>query len=199
MKVSDALAGVSMIYFDAAPLVYYVEENPAYVKQMDTIIEQIERAEVDAFSSVILLPEVLMHPTRLGKTQLVKAYRDILFNSRQFQLVAVSVEIAERATDLRAAYNLRTPDAIHIGATNCVLPPSAAAVDAETFSTCTVRPETCVLAAVRKSVPLPVFCRPTVLVVPAMTPDRIMGKAPFSSTIPASVGPTSVMAEEIAR
>ena len=55
MKVSDALAGVSMIYFDAAPLVYYVEENPAYVKQMDTIIEQIERAEVDAFSSVILL------------------------------------------------------------------------------------------------------------------------------------------------
>ena len=114
MKVSDALVSVSKVYFDAAPLVYYVEENPAYVKQMDAVIEQIERAVIDAFSSVILLPEVLMHPTRLGKTQLVKAYRDILFNSRQFQLVAVSIEIAERATNLRAAYNLRTPDAIHV-------------------------------------------------------------------------------------
>ncbi len=71
MKVSDALSGVRKVYFDAAPLVYYVEENPTYVKQMDAIIEQIERAAIDAFSSVILLPEVLMHPTRLGKTQLV--------------------------------------------------------------------------------------------------------------------------------
>src|SRR5437762_7639343 len=108
MKVSDALAGVSKIYFDAAPLVYYVEENPTYVKQMDALIEQIERTAVDAFSSVILLPEVLMLPTRLGKTQLVKAYRDILFNSQHFQLVAVSLQIGERATGLRAQYNLRT-------------------------------------------------------------------------------------------
>ena len=114
MKVSDALSGVSKIYFDSAPLVYYVEENPAYVGQMDAIIEQIERATVEAFSSVILLPEVLMLPTRLGKTELVKAYREILFNSQHFQLVAVSAEIAERATNLRAAYNLRTPDAIHV-------------------------------------------------------------------------------------
>jgi predicted nucleic acid-binding protein len=114
MKVSDALAGVSSVYFDSAPLVYYVEENPAYVNQMDAIIEQIERAGMEAFSSVILLPEVLMLPTRLGKTQLVQAYREILFNSRQFQVVAVSLQTAERATELRAAYNLRTPDAIHM-------------------------------------------------------------------------------------
>lgn len=114
MKVSEALAGVSRVYFDSAPLVYYVEENPVYVRQMDAIIELIERVGIEAFSSVILLPEVLMQPTRLGKTQLVAAYRDILFNSQQFQLVAVSVEIAERATALRAAYNLRTPDAIHM-------------------------------------------------------------------------------------
>ena len=114
MNVSDALAGVSKVYFDAAPLVYYVEENPAYVKQMDAIIEQIEQTAVEAFSSVILLPEVLMLPTRLGKTQLVKAYREILFNSQHFQLVAVSLQIGERATGLRAQYNLRTPDAIHM-------------------------------------------------------------------------------------
>jgi predicted nucleic acid-binding protein len=81
---------------------------------MDAIIEQIERAAVEAFSSVILLPEVLMLPTRLGKTELVKAYREILFNSQHFQLVAVSLQIGERATGLRAQYNLRTPDAIHV-------------------------------------------------------------------------------------
>jgi len=114
MKVSEALRGVSKIYFDAGPLVNYVEENPTYVGQMDAIIEQIERAAVEAFSSVILLPEVLMLPTRLGKTELVKAYREILFNSQHFQLLTVSLPIGERATELRAQYNLRTPDAIHV-------------------------------------------------------------------------------------
>ena len=114
MRVSDALAGVSKIYFDSAPLVYYVEENPTYIKQMDAIIQEIENAGIEAFSSVILLPEVVMLPMRLGKTQLVRAYRDILFNSRQFQLADVSLKMAERATTLRANYNLRTPDAIHM-------------------------------------------------------------------------------------
>jgi predicted nucleic acid-binding protein len=55
-----------------------------------------------------------MLPTRLGKTELVKAYKAILFNSQQFQLISVSLQTAVRATDLRAKYNLRTPDAIHM-------------------------------------------------------------------------------------
>jgi predicted nucleic acid-binding protein len=114
IKISSILTGVSKIYLDAAPLVYYVEENPTYVKRMDAIIEQIEKMPIQAFSSVILLPEVLMLPTRLGKTELVKAYKAIMFNSRQFQLTSVSLQTAVRATDLRAKYNLRTPDAIHM-------------------------------------------------------------------------------------
>jgi len=114
IKSSSALTGVSKIYLDAAPLVYYVEENPTYVKRMDAIIEQIEKLPIQAFSSVLLVPEVLMLPTRLGKTELVKDYKAILFNSQQFQLISVSLQTAVRATDLRAKYNLRTPDAIHM-------------------------------------------------------------------------------------
>ena len=114
MKVSDALAGVSTIYLDAAPLVYYVEENPTYVKTMDVVIDLIENKPIQAFSSVILIPEVLMLPRRLGKTELVKTYQAILLNSRAFQLKVVSLQIATQATDLRAQYNLRTPDALHV-------------------------------------------------------------------------------------
>ena len=114
MKVSDALAGVSALYLDAAPLVYYVEENPTYVKVMDVVIDLIESKPIQAFSSVILIPEVLMLPRRLGKTELVKTYQAILLNSRAFQLKVVSLQIATRATDLRAQYNLRTPDALHV-------------------------------------------------------------------------------------
>jgi hypothetical protein len=57
IKSSSALTGVSKIYLDAAPLVYYVEENPTYVKRMDAIIEQIEKLPIQAFSSVLLVPE----------------------------------------------------------------------------------------------------------------------------------------------
>jgi predicted nucleic acid-binding protein len=40
-----------------------------------------------------------------------------LSNSRHFQLIPISQLIARRAADLRARYNLRTPDALQLAST----------------------------------------------------------------------------------
>jgi len=39
-----------------------------------------------------------------------------LLNSGRFRLLQVTSRIAESAADLRARYNLRTPDALHVAA-----------------------------------------------------------------------------------
>jgi predicted nucleic acid-binding protein len=114
MKIGDALKNIRLIYVESAPLIYYIEENPTYVSRIDTIIEAIENTPIEAVSSVITLTEVLIHPLILGKTKIEQEYRDILINSGQFRLLPVTQNIADSAADLRARYNLRTPDALHI-------------------------------------------------------------------------------------
>lgn len=116
MKIEDALKGIQRLYIETAPLIYYVEENPAFVAKMDAIIDAIEHSSIDAVSSVITLTEVLAQPMKLGNASLEQEYRDILLNSGGFRLLPISAQIAEAAADLRARYNLRTPDALHIAA-----------------------------------------------------------------------------------
>ena len=58
--------------------------------------------------------EVLTLPKRVGNRSLEREYSELLLNSRNFSLVDVNPEIAENAAELRARYNLRTPDALQI-------------------------------------------------------------------------------------
>ncbi len=61
------------------------------------------------------LLEVLVYPLRSNNRELATEYRDILLNSKLMTL-EVSSAIAEQAAQLRAAHNIRTPDAIQISA-----------------------------------------------------------------------------------
>jgi predicted nucleic acid-binding protein len=116
MNIRSALAGVKRLYIESAPIIYYVEEHPNYIKRMDAIVDYVEIHAVEAVSSVILLTEVLNQPLRLGRVDLEEAYRDILLNGGLLNLVIVTAAIAESAARLRARYNLRTPDALHLAA-----------------------------------------------------------------------------------
>ena len=60
------------------------------------------------------LTEVLPQPMRTGNIALAQEYRDILLFSAAFTLLPVTAQIAESAAYLRARYNLRTPDALHV-------------------------------------------------------------------------------------
>ena len=53
---------------------------------------------------------------RQGNRLLETEYRALLLNSRNFILSEITIEVAELAADLRAKYNLRTPDALQIAA-----------------------------------------------------------------------------------
>lgn len=114
MKISAALTNVQRLYIETAPLIYYVEEHPTYVARMDAIIATLEKASIVAISSVIILTEVLPQPIKLGNTLLEEEYHNILLHSDGFMLLSVIAQIAETAADLRARYNLRTPDALHV-------------------------------------------------------------------------------------
>ena len=100
---------------DTAPLIYFIEENPAYIETVKSFFEAMDRGDFLVVTSTVTLLEVLVHPLRNNNIELATEYRDILLNSR-LKTLEVSNAIAEQAAVLRAAHNIRTPDAIQISA-----------------------------------------------------------------------------------
>ena len=60
------------------------------------------------------LLEVLVKPLREGHKAIAEQYRDILTTAPGIELFDVTSAIAEGAAQLRAKYNIRTPDAIQL-------------------------------------------------------------------------------------
>ncbi len=109
----DALQG-QVIALDTAPLIYYIEENPTYLELVTSFFEAMEDDQFQVVTSYVTLLEVLVHPIRRNDMALAAQYRDILLNARGLSPVPLSAEISEEAARLRAAHNVRTPDAIQI-------------------------------------------------------------------------------------
>jgi hypothetical protein len=61
-----------IVGMDTAPLICFIEENPAYVEVVDPFFEAIERNEFSVVTSIVTLLEVLVHPIRAGDSKLAR-------------------------------------------------------------------------------------------------------------------------------
>lgn len=116
MKLGDALRGVTLLYIETAPFIYYTERRDGYVDKMHAIFSEVSRQRVRVVTSAVTLTETLMKPLREKDTALISRYRRMFYRTRGLSLVAVSPRIGESAAELRARYNMRTPDALHVAA-----------------------------------------------------------------------------------
>lgn len=115
-NLEQTFSGITKLGLDTSPLIYFIERHPVYLTLMRNIIRKIDTGEIEGYTSVVTLTEVLIHPKRLQQVTLEENYRTLLFKSRHFELVSIDAIIAEQAAELRAHYNLRTPDALQIAA-----------------------------------------------------------------------------------
>ena len=114
IELDDALAGVTHLGVDTAPIIYFVEADPRYDAVVSEVFRWIDTGVFKGKTSVISLLELLVLPMRLGNHHLQNEYRDRLLTSDHFQTLALSADVAVRAADLRARYSLRTPDGLQI-------------------------------------------------------------------------------------
>lgn len=113
MGITRAVKKHRRIMFDTAPIVYFIEEHKNYGKITDEIFKVIkDNLDYHAFSSVITLTEVLTQPLRESKRDIVEKYRQFLLNSSNFVVYSIDALIAEKAAELRAQYEIKTPDAM---------------------------------------------------------------------------------------
>jgi predicted nucleic acid-binding protein len=104
-----------LVFFDSAPLIYYVEQHPEYAQPVEDLFEALDRGEARGATSVLTLVEVLTKPLRDGRLDLAAEYRSVLMEAVGVTVYPINEEICERAAQLRANHRwLRTPDALQV-------------------------------------------------------------------------------------
>ncbi|MBI5244251.1 MAG: PIN domain-containing protein [Elusimicrobia bacterium] len=113
-KLNSALDGKRVLCLDTSPIIYFIEASPAHLPILREVFSRIDKGAARGISSYITLLEVMVKPLKEGARDLALQYRDILLHSRGLRLYPLEEELAEKAAQLRAKYNLRTPDAIQM-------------------------------------------------------------------------------------
>jgi predicted nucleic acid-binding protein len=99
---------------DTMLFVYHFEEHPQFGPGATRLLHAAEHDRLRLVTSVLTLMEVLVVPKREGQEQLCHRYRELFASFPRLTVLSIDPAIAEVASDLRATYTLRTPDALHL-------------------------------------------------------------------------------------
>jgi predicted nucleic acid-binding protein len=112
VKINVALQGVTRLFLDTAPVIYYVERNPAYAALVDDIFDRIDAGTLHAVTSPVTLAECLVVPLRQGLRQAQQDFTDLVVSGANVTFSNLDAAAAQQAADLRARYNLGLLDAL---------------------------------------------------------------------------------------
>jgi predicted nucleic acid-binding protein len=100
------------VYLDTPPIVYMVEQNPAFSPAVATKLTALGG---DLVSSELARMEALVVPVRNSNSGLIRDFEDF-FGGRLAELLGLTRPVFDRAVRIRAAYPFKTPDALHLAA-----------------------------------------------------------------------------------
>lgn len=112
--LAKALGRHKTIGIDTSPFIYHLEKHPSYSRLTVRLFEEVEKGNVKAVTSTITLMEILVRPKQLRDREAVEDYKFTLKTFPNLTLKAIDENVAERAADMRASYELRPPDALQI-------------------------------------------------------------------------------------
>lgn len=100
------------LYLDTAPVIYVVEQVPDFSQK---IFHYIQKPDIELVVSDLTWMECRVKPLAENKETLLADY-DKFFSQSLIEIVELSRSVLERAAHIRSQYNIKTPDAIHLGA-----------------------------------------------------------------------------------
>ncbi|GAB4532408.1 MAG: hypothetical protein Kow0063_12950 [Anaerolineae bacterium] len=114
--LADALAAHTLIGLDTNPFIYLWERHARYFPLAEVLFRYLTPPQAQGITSIITYIEACVRPQRIGRHDLVAAYENYLFHSRQIRLLPIDAALARRAIALRAQYDIYVPDALQIAA-----------------------------------------------------------------------------------
>ncbi len=114
MNIAQRLQGVTRLFLDTAPIIYFVEENERYLPLVESVFDLIDQGALVAVTSPITLAECLVIPYRDDRPDLQQAFSDLITNGANTLFTSLDDSIAKLAAELRAKHNLSLTDAFQI-------------------------------------------------------------------------------------
>jgi predicted nucleic acid-binding protein len=102
------------IGLDTNVFIYFLEYHPRYGAWCASLFNRIEQGQNLAVTSTITLLELLVQPYRDQKEELAQKIFALTSTYPKLEWVSVTMNVANRAAELRARYRLSTPDAIQL-------------------------------------------------------------------------------------
>ena len=102
------------IYIDTNMFIYYFENNPTYANKVEGLFEEIIGKNIQLISSELLYLELLVLPKKENNNKIIDLYTNIEKYIPNLRLVPVSKQVLIQASEIKADYNLKSPDSIHL-------------------------------------------------------------------------------------
>lgn len=100
-----------LVYLDACMVIYFVEAHPQFGQAITQALESAQAKQKQIAISPLVEMECLVVPLREHNAPLVRRYEIFL---EQYICLDMPDEVYRQAAGLRAHYNLKTPDALHL-------------------------------------------------------------------------------------
>jgi predicted nucleic acid-binding protein len=115
-SLGDKLRIAQIVGLDSAIFIYQFEDHPRYKALCAEVFDLMEAGIIQAVTSTVTLIEVLVQPLSKGKQELYSRYEQYLRFGPSLTLRSLDPNLALRAAQLRAHYQIRTPDAVQLAA-----------------------------------------------------------------------------------
>ena len=102
------------VYIDANVVIYTIEKLRPFLDVHRFVFERADKGEIKLVTSQISLNECLAKPVADGNVALIDAYLTFVADRPSLAVVPTSRAICIEAAKLRAAQNLKLPDALHV-------------------------------------------------------------------------------------
>lgn len=102
------------IGLDTNVFIYFLEDHPRYGAWCASLFNLIERGQNAVVTSTVTLLELLVQPYRDHRDELAQKIFALTSTYPKIEWVPLTMNLADRAAELRARYRLSTPDAIQL-------------------------------------------------------------------------------------
>lgn len=105
-------------YLDSAPIIYLIEQRQPFAASVRSKLAAVGTVHI---TSELARLECRVKPMRDGNSILLQDFDDY-FNNTIAEIVPLTRDVVDKATEIRAQFNFKTPDSLHLAAavvSNC--------------------------------------------------------------------------------
>ena len=113
-RLQDFLKNHPTIGMDTPLFIYHLEDYPRYTPLTETVFNSLEKGMNKGITSYLSLLEILAKPKREKALHAARDYEYYLTTFPNLAFFEMGLDVARKASNLRATVQIKTPDAIQI-------------------------------------------------------------------------------------